>query len=81
MNNHYSLLKYNHHGGIDLKRKEIVKLARKDFEKAWVETAQTLKKPHHDNEYPRLHLDTGKSHMLYDTIWEIRQAYLKLGIQ
>lgn len=56
-----------------------MKLARKDFEKAWVETAQTLKKPHHDDAYPRLQLKTGQSHMLYDTIWELRQAYLKLG--
>ena len=54
-------------------------MLRKDFEKAWAETAQTLKKPHHDNEYPRIHLKTGQSHMLYDTIWELRQAYLKLG--
>ncbi len=38
-----------------------------------------MKTPHHDNEYPRLHLNTGQSHMLYDTIWELRQAYLKLG--
>jgi len=62
-----------------LKRKEIIKLARKDFEKAWVETSKTLKIPHHDNEYPRLHLKTGKSHMLYNTIWELRQTYLNLG--
>ncbi|AEG17105.1 O-phosphoserine--tRNA ligase [Methanobacterium paludis] len=62
-----------------MKRKEIVRLAKKDFEKAWVETAKTLKKPHHDDEYPRIHLKTGKSHMLYDAIEELRQAYLKLG--
>jgi O-phosphoseryl-tRNA synthetase len=76
----YRTINYlNHHGGFVLKRKEIIKLARKDFEKAWVETAQTLKKPHHDNEYPRIHLETGKSHMLYNTIWELRQTYLNLG--
>lgn len=54
-------------------------MAKKDFEKAWIETAQTIKKPHHDDEYPRLYLKTGKSHMLYDAIWELRQAYLQLG--
>ncbi|MGV8144925.1 MAG: O-phosphoserine--tRNA ligase [Methanothermobacter sp.] len=60
-------------------KKEIIRLAKKDFEKAWVETAATLKKPHHDDEYPRLYFKTGKSHMLYDTIWELRQTYLQLG--
>jgi len=65
--------------GVILDKKEIIRLAKKDFEKAWVETARTLKKPHHDEEYPRLYLKTGKSHMLYDTIWELRQAYLRLG--
>jgi O-phosphoseryl-tRNA synthetase len=62
-----------------LKKNEIVRLAKRDFEKAWVETAKTLKKPHHDSEYPRLHFKTGQSHMLYDTIAELRQAYMKLG--
>jgi O-phosphoseryl-tRNA synthetase len=38
-----------------------------------------LKKPHHDDEYPRIHLKTGHSHILYNTIWELRQAYLNLG--
>ncbi len=62
-----------------MKKKEIVKLARNDFEKAWAQTAKTLRKPHHDNQYPRIHLTPGQSHMLYDTIWDIRQTYLKLG--
>ena len=62
-----------------MKTNKLLKLARKDFEKAWVETGQTLKKPHTDCEYPRIQLRTGKSHMLYNTIWELRQAYLNLG--
>jgi len=62
-----------------LKRKDIIKLARKDFEKAWVETGKLLKKTHHDLEYPRLRFKMGKSHILYDTIWRLRDAYLKLG--
>jgi len=65
--------------GLDLKRKDIIKLARKDFEKAWVETGKLLKKTHHDLEYPRLRFKMGKSHILYDTIWRLRDAYLKLG--
>ncbi|MGC9517300.1 MAG: O-phosphoserine--tRNA ligase [Methanomicrobiales archaeon] len=66
-------------GAFKLNKKQLIKLAKKDFEKAWVETSKTLKKPHHDNEYPRLRFKTGKSHMLYDTITELRQAYLNLG--
>ncbi|HIH62029.1 MAG TPA: O-phosphoserine--tRNA ligase [Methanobacteriales archaeon] len=62
-----------------MKRKDIIKLARKDFEKAWVETGKLLKKTHHDLEYPRLRFKMGKSHILYDTIWRLRDAYLKLG--
>ncbi len=42
-------------------------------------TSKTLHKPHHDDEYPRIHLKTGKSHMLYDTVAQLRQAYLNLG--
>ncbi|MGB9936384.1 MAG: O-phosphoserine--tRNA ligase [Methanobacterium sp.] len=62
-------------------KKKIIKLAKKDFEGAWMMTSKTLKKPHHDDEYPRLKLETGKSHMLYDTVAQLRQAYLNLGFK
>ena len=62
-----------------MNKKEILKLAKRDFEKAWVETGLNLKKPHHDDEYPRLHLKTGVTHPLNDTITKLRQAYLMLG--
>lgn len=62
-------------------KKKIIKLAKKDFERAWMMTPKTVKKPHHDDEYPRLKLETGKSHMLYDTIAQLRQAYLNLGFK
>jgi O-phosphoseryl-tRNA synthetase len=42
-------------------------------------TSKTLSKPHHDDGYPRLYLKTGKTHMLYDTLAQLRQAYLNLG--
>jgi O-phosphoseryl-tRNA synthetase len=67
--------------GYYLNKKKIIKLAKKDFEKAWVESGQLLKKPHHDQQYPRLRFTTGQSHLLYDTIWQIRQAYLQLGFK
>ncbi|BDZ70205.1 O-phosphoserine--tRNA ligase [Methanobacterium petrolearium] len=62
-----------------MKKKEILKLAKRDFEKAWVKSGLNLKKPHHDDEYPRLHLKTGQTHPLNDTIAKLRQAYLLLG--
>ncbi len=62
-----------------MKKKEIIKLAKKDFEKAWVESGRSLKKTHHDMEYPRLRFECGKPHILYDILWRIREAYLRLG--
>ena len=64
-----------------MKKKEIVKLAKRDFEKAWVETGKNLKNPHHDEEYPRLHFQPGRTHPLSDTMAQLRQAYLLLGFQ
>ncbi|WP_297899556.1 O-phosphoserine--tRNA ligase [Methanobrevibacter sp.] len=60
-------------------RKKIVKLAKKDFERAWVESGNLIKKPHPDKEYPRLKYEIGKPHILYDTISMLREAYLRLG--
>lgn len=62
-------------------KNKIIKLAKKDFEKAWMMTSQTINKPHHDDQYPRIHLKTGKTHMLYDTISNLRNAYLNLGFE
>jgi O-phosphoseryl-tRNA synthetase len=64
-----------------LDKKKIIKLAKKDFEGAWMMTSQTIKKPHHDDEYPRVRVETGKSHVLYDTVAQLRQAYLNLGFK
>lgn len=62
-----------------MNRRELLRHAKKDFEKTWAETASNIKKPHHDEQYPRLQLKTGVSHPLIDTISKLRQAYLKLG--
>jgi O-phosphoseryl-tRNA synthetase len=40
-----------------------------------------VKNPHNDDQYPRLTLKTGKTNPLYDTVWEIRNAYLRLGFE
>ncbi len=62
-------------------KKKIIKLAKKDFEEAWIESGKSVTKAHHDKEYPRLRYNMGKSHILCDTISQIRQAYLQLGFQ
>ncbi len=62
-----------------MNKKKIIKLAKKDFEKAWVESGKLVPKPHPDNEYPRLKYNIGKSHILYDTIAMLREAYIRLG--
>lgn len=60
-------------------RKQIIKLAKKDFEQAWIESGKTVKRPHPDEKYPKLRYEIGKSHILYDTIAQLREAYLRLG--
>lgn len=60
-------------------KKKIIKLAKKDFEQAWIESGKLVKKPHPDETYPRLRYEIGKSHVLYDTQAQLREAYLRLG--
>jgi O-phosphoseryl-tRNA synthetase len=67
------------HGRLCSEEKGDIETGKRDFEKAWVETGLNLKTPHHDDEYPRLHLKTGQTHPLKDTIAKLRQAYLMLG--
>jgi O-phosphoseryl-tRNA synthetase len=62
-----------------LDKKKVIKLAKKDFEKAWIESRKTIKEPHPDFSYPRLKYNLGKSHILSDTIANLREAYLRLG--
>ena len=60
-------------------RKTIIKLAKKDFEKAWIESGKLVKKPHPDEKYPKLKYEMGQSHVLFDTIAQLREAYIRLG--
>lgn len=60
-------------------KEKIIKLAKKDFEKAWIESKKIIKEPHPDVAYPRLKFNLGKSHILSDTIANLREAYLRLG--
>ncbi|MDR2966691.1 MAG: O-phosphoserine--tRNA ligase [Methanobacteriaceae archaeon] len=60
-------------------KKKLIKLSKKDFEKAWIESKKTIKEPHPDFTYPRLKFNLGKSHILSDTVANLREAYLRLG--
>jgi len=62
-----------------LDKKKILKIAKKDFEKAWIESKGLVKEAHPDYSYPKLKYDVGKSHVLYDTLQSLREAYLRLG--
>jgi O-phosphoseryl-tRNA synthetase len=61
--------------------KEILKMANKDFEKAWRETKELIKDKHIDEKYPRIKPSFGKSHPVIDTIEQLRQAYLRMGFE
>lgn len=62
-----------------MNKKKIIKLAKKDFKKAWIESGNLVKKSHPDYEYPRLKYEIGEPHILYDTISKLREAYIRLG--
>ncbi len=61
--------------------KEIIKLANKDFEKAWIETKKFIKDTHIDRKYPRIKPSFGKPHPVMDTIEKLRQAYLRMNFE
>ncbi|WP_018153656.1 MULTISPECIES: O-phosphoserine--tRNA ligase [Methanothermococcus] len=63
------------------KRDEVIKLANKDFEKAWLETKKLIKNKHIDRQYPRIKPIYGKTHPVMDTIERLRQAYLRMGFE
>ena len=61
--------------------KRIEKLAKKDFEKAWIETKELLPEVSIDRKYPIIKPEFGKPHPLFETIERLRQAYLRLGFE
>ena len=61
--------------------KKILKMANKDFEKAWRETKELIPNKHIDKKYPRIKPEFGKSHPVIDTIEQLRQAYLRMGFE
>jgi O-phosphoseryl-tRNA synthetase len=57
--------------------REIVKKARKDFEAAWSETAKLVPRRRSKPLSPA----QGKPHVIFDTIQQLRKAYLSLGFE
>jgi len=62
-------------------RKEILEMARKDFEGTWRATKNLLPKKHIDRRYPRMRMEYGKSHPVMDTIERLRECYLRMGFE
>ncbi|WP_457611870.1 O-phosphoserine--tRNA ligase [Methanocaldococcus sp.] len=61
--------------------KEILELAKKDFEKAWRESKKLIKNKRINDQYPRIKLNYGKAHCVMETIERLRQAYLRMGFE
>jgi len=59
--------------------KKLAKLARKDFEKAWEETAKLIPQQGVGATYEGV--ARGKPHILFETIQKLREAYLSLGFE
>lgn len=59
--------------------KKIAKLAKKDFEKAWEETAQLIPRQGLGASYEGV--ARGRPHILFETIQKLREAYLSLGFE
>lgn len=57
--------------------KEIAEKAKRDFEKTWLETKALIPEKS-EAKYPAA---TGKPHVLFQTIQELREAYLRLGFE
>ncbi len=57
--------------------KELAKRAKRDFEKAWLETKALLPEAKEKKYFPA----KGKPHVLFETIQKLRGAYLNLGFE
>ncbi|MBW9221932.1 O-phosphoserine--tRNA ligase [Methanothermococcus sp. SCGC AD-155-C09] len=62
-------------------KKEIIEMAKKDFEGAWKITKKLIPSKHIDKRYPRIKMEYGKSHPIMDTIERLRQSYLRMGFE
>ncbi|WP_456482134.1 O-phosphoserine--tRNA ligase [Methanopyrus sp.] len=63
------------------KLEELRSLARRDFDRAWREGAELVREPGLRDRYPRIEVETGESHPLFETIQRLREAYLRAGFR
>ncbi len=59
--------------------KKIAKLAKRDFEKAWEETAKLIPRRGLGASYEGV--ARGRPHILFETVQKLREAYLSLGFE
>ncbi len=60
---------------------ELRSLAREDFDRAWKEGAKLVRRPGLEDRYPRLRVEAGEPHPLFETIQRLREAYLRAGFR
>ncbi|MDP2217038.1 MAG: O-phosphoserine--tRNA ligase [Methanolobus sp.] len=58
---------------------EIKEWAGKDFDAAWTEGKQFIKRSGLNEQYPHLSLRYGKPHPIYETISRLRESYMRMG--
>ena len=54
-------------------------LSRQDFDSAWRKSTELIKRPGLNEQYPRTTMGYGKPHPVYDTIYRLREAYMRMG--
>ena len=59
----------------------IRKLAAQDFEKTWNMGRELIPAPAINDSYPRLRLNYGKTHPIFETAQRLREAYLRMGFE
>ena len=57
----------------------IKKAAKEDFDSAWTNGKDLIKKAGLNQQYPHTSFNFGKAHPVYDTIAKLREAYLRMG--
>ncbi|MDY6965032.1 MAG: O-phosphoserine--tRNA ligase [Halobacteriota archaeon] len=60
---------------------EVKKLAKDDFERAWVDGKRYVARMDLNESFPRFSFNFGKSHPVFDTIQRLRTAYINLGFE
>lgn len=60
---------------------EMKRLAKEDFERAWVDSTSYVARMNLNESFPRLSFDFGKAHPIFKTVADLRSAYINLGFE